>query len=151
MNFNTKKSTILFDEKTDCWNWNRCKTVAGYGVLKLNGKQVYAHRLMYEKTGLKIPLELELDHLCRNPGCVNPDHLEAVTHRENLLRSPIQVAAINTKKTHCIRGHEFATHSVTKNGRRRCIVCRKTNKWWLDPLYKKQKALYDKKRRKKLK
>jgi hypothetical protein len=64
---------------------------------------------------------LKLDHLCRNPACVRPDHLEAVTARENTLRG-IGPTAVNALKTHCVHGHEFTPENTRMKGIRR--VCR---------------------------
>jgi len=72
--------------KTPCWVWQRAKTELGYGVARADGKNQYAHRMMYEREVGPIPDGLSLDHLCRNPSCVNPAHLEPVTHGENLRR-----------------------------------------------------------------
>lgn len=116
------KPLILFDENTDCWNWNGIiNKYTGYGFLKIKRKNIYAHRYMYEKTGLKIPQDKEIDHLCRNPRCVNPDHLEAVTHRENVLRSPIALAAINSRKIICKYGHFLEQYGSSKQ--RYCRIC----------------------------
>lgn len=65
-----------------------------------------AHRAVYEHLRGPIPVGLELDHLCRNTRCVNPAHLEPVTHRENALRG-VGVSAINAAKTHCKYGHDL--------------------------------------------
>jgi len=76
-----------------------------------------------------IPDGLTIDHLCRNRACVKPAHLEAVSQRVNTLRSPIAVAAINARKTHCKRGHAFddlnTRVSIGPNGQRRrdCRAC----------------------------
>lgn len=73
-----------------------------------------------------IPEGLDLDHLCRVRQCVNPDHLEPVTARENLMRSPLTQASINSAKTHCKRGHEFTpdnTRIFPKSGSRCCKTC----------------------------
>src|SRR5437763_12827689 len=82
-----------------CWRWQRALNEGGYGLVGYGGKVARAHRVAYELFVGPIPLELELDHLCRVRRCVNPSHLEPVTRRENVLRSPIQLAAVNATKT----------------------------------------------------
>lgn len=72
-----------------CWEWRGQKTLTGYGSFPLErGRGIMAHRFAYQQLVGEIPEGLELDHLCRNRGCVNPDHLEPVTHLENMRRSP---------------------------------------------------------------
>lgn len=66
-----------------CWEWTGAKTRGGYGHLKVKGKNLRAHRVVYEWLVGPIPPGTELDHLCYNVGCVRPDHLQPVTHREN--------------------------------------------------------------------
>ncbi len=77
-------------EKTEsCWLFRGGLINTGYGVIGLGGRQagkILAHRLAYTLAKGPIPEGLELDHLCHTPACVNPDHLEAVTHSENLSR-----------------------------------------------------------------
>jgi hypothetical protein len=69
-----------------CWKWLKCLSPEGYGrYLKGKGNQ-YSHRVYYEKAHGPIPKGMDLDHLCRNPFCVNPDHLEPVSHKENVRR-----------------------------------------------------------------
>lgn len=113
-------------EKTStCWLWTDKPNSSGYGLLGFRrDAKVYAHRLAVHLTRGPIPAGMELDHICRTRHCVNPDHLEPVTHRVNGLRG-IAPTAINARKTHCIRGHAFTpenTH-INSTGGRRCREC----------------------------
>lgn len=101
-----------------CWVWPGAKTGTGYGQVRLDGKKPYTHILMYVAVNGPVPDGLELDHLCRNRACCNPDHLEAVTHAENLRRSPIH----NGNKTHCKHGHVLPD-KVPGTRQRRCYAC----------------------------
>lgn len=87
-----------------CWEWRGSVSSSGYGVIGSRSRRKYAHRLLWEAYRGPIPPGLELDHLCRNPLCVNPAHLEPVTHHENLLRGE-SPAAQNARKVFCNRGH----------------------------------------------
>lgn len=71
---------------TPCWMWQKCKTPSGYGQLRVGGRTLYAHRVYFEAFRGPILSDTELDHLCRNRACVNPDHLEAVPHHTNARR-----------------------------------------------------------------
>jgi DNA-binding XRE family transcriptional regulator len=73
--------------ETPCWIWQRARSKAGYGQTSHNGKLVYTHRLYYERHKGPIPEGKQIDHLCRNPPCCNPDHLEPVTQQENKRRA----------------------------------------------------------------
>ena len=76
--------------RPDCWNWGKPCFPHGYGIMKLeNGRMQSAHKWIYEHLVGEVPDGYELDHLCRNRNCVNPDHLEVVTHQVNMKRSPI--------------------------------------------------------------
>jgi hypothetical protein len=72
--------------ETPCWVWQWGKKETGHGQSRINGKHVSAHRMMWEQVHGPVPDGLELDHLCRNPSCVNPEHLEPVTHAVNMQR-----------------------------------------------------------------
>lgn len=112
----------------ECWPWIGDVNAIGYGRLYVAGARVAAHRLSYELSGEQIPDGLQLDHLCRNRECVNPQHLEPVSSRENTIRGE-GPAGINARKTHCKRGHPLSGDNVvmvnTGRGRtgRRCVVC----------------------------
>jgi hypothetical protein len=111
------------DKSGDCWLWVASKNNRGYGQFVSVGRLVLAHRFSYELAKGPIPDGLTLDHLCRTPACVNPDHLEAVTMRVNLLRSESQ-AALNARKTHCTWGHPFAGDNlIVRHGKRFCRAC----------------------------
>lgn len=112
-----------------CWVWTAATNGKGYGIFRggqgrdANGsrKWILAHRFAFEllRGAITSP---ELDHRCRNRPCVNPDHLEPVTHRENTLRGESPVA-MQARRSECIKGHPF--DKKEKNGKRRCSVCDK--------------------------
>ena len=111
-----------------CWLWTGPTNVAGYARTGLGGRgrSILAHRLVYEETVGAIPLPT-IDHLCRTRRCVNPEHLEPVTQKENILRG-IGFAPRNKAKTHCLNGHPLVNAYVSKRGQRWCRVCRAARK-----------------------
>lgn len=115
-------------EKTDtCWNWTGASIRGGYGMLLWRERRRLAHRISYEIAhGDPVPDGLTVDHLCRNPRCVNPDHLEVVTNRENVLRGA-GPTAINARKTHCVNGHALEGDNLLQrsDGGRRCRECQR--------------------------
>lgn len=116
------------DKSGDCWLWTAKCNNRGYGMFGLNGRMVTAHRVAHELWVGPIPEGLEIDHLCAVRSCVNPAHLEAVTHRENLLRGS-GFAGVNAAKTHCPHGHEYSPentyHNPNPNGGRICRTCKR--------------------------
>lgn len=114
------------DRSGDCWLWTAGRTPEGYGKFWLGGKTVLAHRVAYTLEHGPIPDRLHLDHLCRVRHCVNPAHMEPVTHRENVLRGE-GVAAKAARMTHCKHGHEFTPDNIRQstNGVRRCKTCKR--------------------------
>lgn len=115
------------EPNSGCWLWTGGTTTAGYGIFLKDGKSTTAHRASYELFVGEIPEGFDVDHLCRVRCCVNPDHLEAVTRKENLIRSPNTFSSIHSKKTHCPRGHPYEGDNLylnPANGDRQCVTCR---------------------------
>ena len=113
-----------------CWIWTAAKTSAGYGEFwpgpHRGSPMIYSHRYSYQLLVGPIPGGLDMDHLCRNPICCNPAHLEPVTHHENMLRGN---TGKNTRdKTHCPQGHPYSEENTrVYHGRRSCIACGKAS------------------------
>lgn len=102
------------------------RTPNGYGQFAARGRKPEpAHRMAWDLLVGEIPSGLELDHLCRVTYCVNPDHLEPVTHRENMLRSHTLIAE-RARQTECKYGHPFTPENTYRDpkGRRDCRTCR---------------------------
>jgi hypothetical protein len=104
----------------ECWKWTAWKIKNGYGRVQMKDGPKLAHRAVYELLVGSIPEGLTLDHLCRNRICVNPQHLEPVSMRENVLRG-IGPTAVNAAKVHCAYGHVL----VWNGHQRTCIECKK--------------------------
>lgn len=110
-----------------CWEWKGSRDRKGYGKASVPGVKGwrFAHRVVWERwRRQRIPDGMVLDHLCMNPGCVKPSHLEPVTQVENLRRWAATITA-------CKYGHSYkdpANVMVGSNGRRSCAVCRR-EKW----------------------
>ena len=116
---------IRRDPDTGCWMWTGNVACHGYGHFKVKGKQKKAHRVAYELFKGKIGKGLDIDHLCSERSCVNPDHLEAVTAKENVRRTVERGHHKQASQTHCIRGHPLSGDNLYTypSGTRMCRIC----------------------------
>lgn len=151
---------FIIDPETGCWRWKHKPDKGGYGRLRVFSKRTNtsfaAHRLAYLKWVGPIAYGLVVDHKCRNRSCINPEHLEAVTQKENIRRSNLtrqrarhegwktrkrsHLRRASTghpkgvggaaKRTCCRRGHPFVVENVMPraNGGRRCRTCHNAQK-----------------------
>jgi hypothetical protein len=114
-------------DSNNCWLWSGAINKSGYSLITRKHKQIRLHRWVYEQFYNEIPQGLVIDHLCRVRHCVNPDHLEAVTLKENVLRGDAAKPR-KFKKEYCIRGHKFdELNTLYQNYkgkiRRSCKIC----------------------------
>lgn len=108
------------EKSDDCWLWTAKRNQLGYGKFAVTSqREVYAQRFAWEAEHGPVPAVRERDHLCRNRACVNPAHMEPVTHRENVRRG----AHVN--RATCANGHPYTPENVriTASGARRCRAC----------------------------
>jgi len=111
-----------------CIDWTGSVNSSGYGTFYAGpGDSIVAHRWAYTHSKGPIPIGMYLDHLCRNRRCVNPDHLEPVSQRENLLRGDTVIAR-SVGASHCPSGHPYSgehLYITPSTGHRRCRTCRR--------------------------
>jgi len=127
-------SKLQINNTTKCWEWIAVRDKHGYGRFSWKYKTVFSHRLVYEL--LVGATKLELDHKCRNPACSNPEHLEPVTHKENVRRGLTGQASIAryAKHLYCPKNHPLFGNNlysyVMKNGyiNKQCRTCRRDSK-----------------------
>lgn len=105
---------------TGCWLFMSSQDPIGYGSVGYAGRVMKAHRVTYEVLVGEVPTDLELDHRCKVRCCCNPDHLEPVSHTENMRRS------FNATKDRCRHGHSLHDARVYQ-GRRYCLHCGRTH------------------------
>jgi len=106
----------IIKDESGCWIWQGKLSTNGYAVFKFHKRNVQVHRWAYETYKGSIPEGMVVDHLCNNRCCVNPDHLEPITLRENIIRA----------STHCRqKGHLFTEENslITSKGTRLCRIC----------------------------
>lgn len=120
---------IVRPELGPCWIWTGARQGSGYGRFWTGVRIDGAHRFSWESVHGPVPSGFEVDHKCDNPPCVNPTHLQLLTHRANLLRSESNFAATKSRKTHCLRGHEFTeVNTYVTSAGRHCKTCRRLAK-----------------------
>ena len=106
-----------------CWIW-RGNVSNGYGRFTIGATGFRAHRVSYAITTGAPEVGQHVDHMCRNKLCVNPAHLEAVSHRENVIVRGTGPFAARARQTHCKWGHEFTPeNTIIHGGRRECHAC----------------------------
>jgi hypothetical protein len=124
-----------------CWIWKGSPDRCGYGQMRLNGKRPMAHNISWWMFVGEIPKDKEIDHICEVRLCVNPTHLQALTHKENVNKGK-GLGAVNTRKTHCKQGHPLSGDNLRYDKgrygmRRNCKTCQKK---WHAEYYKRTKA-----------
>lgn len=118
---------IKRDKETKCWNWVGALGATKYGTATIDRQAISAHRLSYLLFNGNLEPTLDIDHLCKNIVCVNPEHIRQTSRKENNLNSTSPSRA-HALKTHCAKGHEYSlenTYRNPTNGSRGCRICRK--------------------------
>ena len=118
------ESKFMPEPNSGCWLWLDFLNSDGYGQMRVYERTIRAHRISYQLYIGEIPSGLEIDHLCRVRCCVNPDHLEVVTHQENIRRG--NGGRNCREKTHCPKGHPYSGANLYTNphsGSRACRTC----------------------------
>lgn len=117
------------DAETGCWLWTGYRSRGGYAQISVSGgpcakrSREGAHRVAHELYKGPIPEGFDVDHLCRNPSCVNPDHLEAVTRNENIRRM-MEATGVGPYAETCGKGHPWSEENTGHYGPSKARVCK---------------------------
>ena len=118
----------VVESDAGCWEFQGSRLARGYGRVGWKGRLWLTHRITYIYFISEIPEGLEIDHLCKNPPCCNPWHLEPVTRSVNIRRGTqwLHVVERETAKSHCPEGHPYNETNtyVTAEGHRQCRKCK---------------------------
>jgi hypothetical protein len=114
--------SLIEKRESGCWEWQGKLLKGGYGYFVTEGKTTLVYRYLFEQQNGVIEKGKQLDHLCRNRACCNPDHLDLVTPKQNRDRGDLAV-----ERTHCPKGHEYTLENtlVNKRGSRECRACKR--------------------------
>jgi hypothetical protein len=106
---------------TTCIESKKGITTNGYSRIRINNKNIQAHRWAWELVNGQIPDEFVIDHICRNRKCVLPEHLRMITQQENIMAGLHNI----DNRSHCNQGHPFVKENIMirKNGKRECAEC----------------------------
>ncbi|PXH62351.1 HNH endonuclease signature motif containing protein [Klebsiella variicola] len=117
-------SKVEKDLETGCWIFTGSRLPSGYGILWNGARPTGAHRISFQLYKGEIPAGKEIDHICNNRSCVNPAHLQAISHKENIHKSST-LMGVNARKSHCKRGHPLNGENlhITPLGARQCKEC----------------------------
>ncbi len=123
---------VLVLVESGCWHWTGSLKTNGYGQINIGAglSPASVHRVTYEEFVGPVPDGLELDHLCRNRACCNPDHLEPVTRADNVARGARAAGYADSRET-CIRGHHWTPENTYRRflgGPRWCRTCKRENR-----------------------
>jgi len=125
----TEQEAARFASKSkkarDCLIWQGPLDKDGYGTFYLRRMNRRAHRVAWFSIHGDLPDDHVINHVCRNPSCVNPQHLQAITRSENVMRDSGAITYINSQKTHCPAGHPY---DRIYSGQRYCSICEAAKK-----------------------
>ena len=129
MEYLTKQELDRFKTKyvvnsKGCWVWQDRLDKDGYGDFYLRGANRRAHRVAYYSVNGEIEKGNVVNHVCRNTSCVNPQHLQSTTAKENSMKDSSGLGYINSQKTTCPKGHTYdKTVTYAEKTQRVCTIC----------------------------